>query len=32
MSCGSGGPDNIQNTIRPGARKVFCVKFQRLRV
>jgi Fe-S cluster biosynthesis and repair protein YggX len=29
MSCGSGGPDNIQNTIRPGARKVFCAKFQR---
>jgi Fe-S cluster biosynthesis and repair protein YggX len=29
MSCGSGGLDNIQNTIRPGARKVFCAKFQR---
>jgi Fe-S cluster biosynthesis and repair protein YggX len=29
MSCGSGGLDNIQDTIRPGARKVFCAKFQR---
>jgi len=29
MSCGSGGLNNIQNTIRPGARKVFCAKFQR---
>jgi Fe-S cluster biosynthesis and repair protein YggX len=29
MSCGSGGPNNIQNTIRPGARKIFCAKFQR---
>jgi len=29
MSCGSGGLDNIQNTIRTGARKVFCAKFQR---
>ena len=29
MGCGSGGFNQIQNTIRPGARKVFCVKFQR---
>jgi len=29
MSCGSSGLNNIQNTIRPGARKVFCAKFQR---
>ena len=29
MSCGGGGFNQIQNTIRPGARKVFCVKFQR---
>jgi Fe-S cluster biosynthesis and repair protein YggX len=29
MSCGSGGPGNIPNPIRPGARKVFCAKFQR---
>jgi Fe-S cluster biosynthesis and repair protein YggX len=29
MSCGNGGPGNIQNTIPPGARKVFCAKFQR---
>ena len=29
MSCGSSGFNQIQNTIRPGARKVFCVKFQR---
>ena len=29
MSCGSGGLNNIQNAIRPGARKVFCLKFQR---
>ena len=29
MSCGSSGFNQIGNTIRPGARKVFCVKFQR---
>ena len=30
MACGSGGGfDNPQNVIRPGARKVFCLKFQR---
>jgi Fe-S cluster biosynthesis and repair protein YggX len=29
MSCGSGGLNNIQNAVRPGARKVFCAKFQR---
>jgi Fe-S cluster biosynthesis and repair protein YggX len=29
MSCGSSGFNQIENTIRPGARKVFCVKFQR---
>ncbi len=30
MGCGGGGGfSQIQNTIRPGARKVFCVKFQR---
>jgi Fe-S cluster biosynthesis and repair protein YggX len=29
MGCGGGGFNQIQNTIRPGARKVFCVKFQR---
>ena len=29
MSCGSGGFNQIGNTVRPGARKVFCVKFQR---
>ena len=31
MGCGSGGSNlnQIQNAIRPGARKVFCVKFQR---
>jgi Fe-S cluster biosynthesis and repair protein YggX len=28
MSCG-GGMTNINNAIQPGARKVFCVKFQR---
>ena len=27
--CGSGGLNNIANTIRPGAHKVFCVKFQK---
>ena len=29
MSCGGGGINQIQNAIRPGARKVFCLKFQR---
>ena len=30
MACGGGGGfDQIQEPIRPGARKVFCVKFQR---
>jgi Fe-S cluster biosynthesis and repair protein YggX len=29
MGCGSGGFNQINNTVRPGARKVFCVKFQR---
>jgi Fe-S cluster biosynthesis and repair protein YggX len=29
MGCGSSGFNQIQNTIRPGARKVFCLKFQR---
>src|ERR1043165_8282718 len=32
MGCGhqgGGGFNQISNTIRPGARKVFCVKFQR---
>ena len=29
MSCGHGGLNQIQNTVRPGARKVFCVKFQK---
>ena len=31
MGCGSGGShlNQINNAIRPGARKVFCVKFQR---
>ena len=29
MGCGSGGFNQIQDTIRPGARKVFCLKFQR---
>jgi Fe-S cluster biosynthesis and repair protein YggX len=29
MGCGGGGFNQIQNTIRPGARKVFCVKFQK---
>jgi Fe-S cluster biosynthesis and repair protein YggX len=31
MACGSGGSgiNQIDNVIRPGARKVFCVKFQR---
>jgi len=29
MGCGSSGFNQIQGTIRPGAHKVFCVKFQR---
>ena len=29
MSCGSSGFNQIDNAIRPGARKDFCVKFQR---
>lgn len=30
MGCGSGGGFNqINNAIRPGARKIFCLKFQR---
>lgn len=29
MGCGNSGFNQISNTIRPGARKVFCVKFQR---
>jgi Fe-S cluster biosynthesis and repair protein YggX len=30
MGCGGGGGfSQIDNAIRPGARKVFCVKFQR---
>ena len=31
MGCGSGGSNfnQITNAIRPGARKVFCVKFQK---
>jgi Fe-S cluster biosynthesis and repair protein YggX len=31
MSCGHGGGsfNQIDNAIRPGARKVFCVKFQK---
>jgi len=30
MGCGNpGGFNQIQNTIRPGARKIFCVKFQK---
>jgi len=29
MSCGPGGPIGPPEPIRPGARKVFCVKFQR---
>ena len=31
MGCGSGGSgfNQIYNAIQPGARKVFCVKFQR---
>ncbi len=29
MSCGHGGSNPIGNITPPGARKVFCVKFQR---
>jgi Fe-S cluster biosynthesis and repair protein YggX len=29
MGCGSSGFNQIQDSVRPGARKVFCVKFQR---
>ena len=29
MGCGSSGFNQISNTIRPGARRVFCVKLQR---
>ena len=29
MGCGSGGFNQIQDTTRPGARKVFCLKFLR---
>ena len=32
MGCGSGGNaglNRIENAVRPGARKVFCVKFQK---
>lgn len=29
MGCGSSGFNQIANTIRPGARKVFCLKFNR---
>ncbi len=29
MGCGSRGLNTIDNAIRPGARKVFCVKFQK---
>jgi Fe-S cluster biosynthesis and repair protein YggX len=29
MGCGNSGFNNISNAIRPGARKVFCVKFQK---
>ena len=29
MGCGSSGFNQISGTIRPGARKVFCVKFQK---
>src|ERR1700683_993727 len=29
MSCGSSGFNQINNAIRPGARKVFCLKFNR---
>ena len=29
MGCGNSGLNNIQNAVSPGARKIFCVKFQR---
>jgi Fe-S cluster biosynthesis and repair protein YggX len=29
MGCGSSGFNQINNVIRPGARRVFCVKFQK---
>jgi Fe-S cluster biosynthesis and repair protein YggX len=29
MGCGNSGFNQISNAVRPGARKVFCVKFQR---
>jgi Fe-S cluster biosynthesis and repair protein YggX len=29
MGCGNSGFNQISDAIRPGARKVFCVKFQR---
>ena len=29
MGCGSGGTNRIEEAIPPGARRVFCVKFQR---
>ena len=29
MGCGNSGFNQISNAIRPGARKIFCVKFQR---
>jgi len=29
MGCGSSGFNQIANAISPGARKIFCVKFQR---
>jgi Fe-S cluster biosynthesis and repair protein YggX len=29
MGCGGGGFNRVEEPIRPGARKVFCVKFQR---
>lgn len=29
MGCGNSGFNQINNVIRPGARKVFCVKFQK---
>ena len=29
MGCGSSGFNQINNAVHPGARKVFCVKFQK---
>ena len=29
MGCGNRGLNMIENAIRPGARKIFCVKFQK---